>query len=169
MERTTTMTTKIKPIPEEFRTVTPVLVIRDAAEALEFYQRAFGAQVRGRLDRPDGKLMHACFKIGDSVIMIGEECPSHEGHAENCARSPADLRGTTVNLYLYFPDADKAFQQALRAGGKQVTPVEETFWGDRMGMIRDPYGHLWSIATRVRNLTPEEVKNRAHEEMTQKV
>jgi PhnB protein len=163
------MATPVKPIPEGQHAVTPVLVIRDAAEALEFYQRAFGATVNGRLDSPDGKLMHACFNIGDSRIMIGEECPKHEGHAENCVRSPSELEGTTVNLYLYVRDADTTFQQALRAGGKEIEPVEEKFWGDRVGMIRDPYGHVWSIATRVRNLTPEEVKTRAYEQFTQKV
>jgi PhnB protein len=159
------MATKVKTIPEGFHSVSPVLVIRDAAEALEFYTKAFGAKVAGRMDRPDGKLMHACIKVGDSAIMLGEECAPHEGHNENCPRSPADLRGTTVNLYLYVPDADKVFQQALRAGGREVMPVEEMFWGDRMGMIQDPYGHIWSIATHVRDLTPEQMKARQQEQM----
>lgn len=155
----------IKPIPEGYHSVSPILIIRGAAEALEFYQKALGARVVDRMDRPDGKLMHASIKIGDSIIMLGEECSQHEGHEENCARSPADLRGTTVNLYLYVPDADTVFQQAVKAGAREVMPVENQFWGDRMGAIRDPYGHIWFIGTHVQDLTPEEIKARAQEQM----
>ena len=157
------MDKKVDPIPQGYHSVSPILVIRNAAEAVSFYQRAFGAEAIIRQDRPDGKLMHAALKIGDSIVMLGEECEPHEGHAEECVRSPADMKGTTVSLYLYVRDADSVYQQALRAGGTEMMPMQEMFWGDRMGMIKDPYGHVWSIATHTESLTDEQITQRMQE------
>jgi len=147
-----------KPIPDGFHTINAILVLRDADRALEFYQQAFGAEVNFRMDRSDGKVGHAALKIGDSTIMLGEECPPHEGHEKDCVRSPADLKGTTVNLYLYVKDVDKIFNQAIQAGGQVMMPVEDMFWGDRMGMLRDPFGHCWSLATHIEDPAPEQIK-----------
>lgn len=152
------MEKRVEPIPPGYHSVSPVLVIRNADEALTFYNNAFGAELLFRLDRPDGKLMHAAIKIGDSILMLGEECAPHEGHAEECVRSPADLKGTTVNLYLYVQDADNVFRQALEAGAREMMPVEDMFWGDRMGMLRDPFGHIWSVATHITEPTEDQIK-----------
>ena len=154
------MDKKVDPIPQGYHSVSPILVSRNAAVAVSFYQQAFGAEVLFRQNRPDGKLMHAALKIGDSIVMLGEECAPHEGHAEECVRSPADLKGTTVSRDLYVRDADSVYQQAIQAGGAEMMPVQEMFWGDRMGMIKDPYGHVWSIATHTENLTEEQMKER---------
>jgi uncharacterized glyoxalase superfamily protein PhnB len=159
------MERKVKPIPPEYHSVSPVLIIRNAADAITFYMKAFDAEVMFRQDRPDGKLMHAALKIGDSVVMLGEECAPHEGHAEECVRAPADLKGTTVNLYLYVKDVDQIFRQALEAGAEPMMPVEDMFWGDRMGMVKDPYGHVWSVATHTQQLTQEQIEARMHEYM----
>lgn len=156
------MTNHIDPIPEGYHTVSPILVIRDAKAAMAFYEKAFGANVLFQQDRSDGKLMHAAIKIGDSILMLGEECAPHENH-DDCVRSPADLQGTTVSLYLYVEDADGVFRQALDAGARQMMPVEEMFWGDRMGMVCDPYGHVWSVATHTQNMTEEQMQQKMQE------
>lgn len=160
------MEKQIDPVPMGYHSVTPVLVLRNATAAIYFYQKAFNAEVQMLMDRPDGKLMHAVIKIGDSLLMMGEECAPHEGHAEECVRSPDDLRGTTVNLYIYVEDADRVFEQALQAGANEMMPVEDMFWGDRMGVVRDPYGHVWSIATHTRDLTDEQIQQQAQEFFT---
>lgn len=157
------MANRVEPIPRDYHSISPILVIRGAARAIDFYQKAFAADVLFRQDGPDGKLMHAALKIGDSVIMLGEECAPHEGHAEECVRSPEDLQGTTINLYLYTKDVDHVFERAVQAGGKEMMPVDNMFWGDRMGMIRDPFGHVWSVATHVEDLTPQQMEQRAQE------
>lgn len=157
---------QVDPVPAGYHTVSPILVIRKANEAVGFYQKAFGAEVLFQQDRPDGKLMHAALKIGDSIIMLGEECAPHEGH-EKCVRSPADLEGTTVSLYLYVNDADSFFQQALDAGAAEILGVQDTFWGDRMGMVRDPYGHVWAVATHTQDLTGEQMEQRMQEFFSQ--
>lgn len=156
------MKTDVKPIPDGYHTVSPILVLRDAKQALIFYQKAFGAKVLFQQDRPDGKLMHAAIQIGDSILMLGEECAPHEGH-EECVRSPADLKGTTVSLYLYVEDADRMYEQAIAAGAASMMPVEEMFWGDRMGMVCDPYGHAWSVATHTQDLTDEQMRQKMQE------
>lgn len=159
----TIMENRVDPIPPGYHSVTPVLVIRDAARAIAFYTTAFDAEVLCRLDRPDGKVMHAALKIGDSIIMLGEECAPHEGHREECVRSPHDLKGTTVNLYLYVRDPDSVFRKAVQAGADEMMPVEEMFWGDRMGMIRDPFGHVWSVAAHTQDLSDEHIRRRTQE------
>jgi len=150
-------------IPEGYHSITPILVLRGASEAIEFYKRAFDATVTSRMDRPDGKLMHAAMKFGDSLIMLGEECQPHEGHEQNCTRSPSDLQGTTISLYFYVKAVDEVFEQAVKAGARAVMPVTDMFWGDRAGMLMDPYGHSWFIATHIEDLTVQQMKERMEE------
>lgn len=156
------MADTVNPIPEGYHAISPILVIRGANEAIGFYQKAFGAEVLFQQDRPDGKLMHAALKIGDSIIMLGEECAPHERHDE-CVRSPEDLEGTSVSLYLYVKDADRVFRQAVQAGADEMMPMDDMFWGDRMGMVRDPYGHVWSVATHTQNLSDQQMQERMQE------
>lgn len=156
------MTQHVQPIPEGYHSISPILVIRDAKRAIDFYQKAFGAKVLFQQDRPDGELMHAAIKIGDSIVMLGEECAPHEGH-EDCVRSPDEVDGTTVNLYLYVNDVDDQFRQALDAGAQSLMHVEDMFWGDRVGMVRDPFGHIWSIAAHTQDLTEGQMQQRMQE------
>ncbi len=143
------------PIPAGFHVVTPALTTKDVEKAIGFYTRAFGAEERMRFLAPDQKgIMHAELKIGDSIIMLGEEHP-HMG-----CHGPESLGGTPVSLYLYVEDADHIFSQALAAGAKADKPVEDMFWGDRCGTLTDPFGHKWNVATHKENLTPDEIKKR---------
>ncbi len=155
-------------IPEGYHTVTPSLVIRGAKEALEFYKKTFGAEVTYCLDRPDGKVMHATMKIGNSILMISDECPPHEGHDTLCVRSPADVGGTTTNLYLYVKDADAAFNKAVNNGATVSMPIADMFWGDRVGMFKDPFGHFWSVATHTRDVSNQELAEGAKKFYSQK-
>jgi len=142
----------VKPIPEGVSTVTPHLICAEAASAIDFYKRAFGAQELFRLDGPDGKIMHAAIQIGNSRVMLAEESPKWRTFG------PKSLNGTPVSLHLYVEDADSFAQRAVEAGAKVVMPVSDAFWGDRYGQVEDPFGHRWSIATHVRDMTPEEIK-----------
>ncbi len=153
------MSQPTKGIPEGFHTITPHLVIRGAAEAIEFYKRALGAQELMRMPSPDGKIMHAELKIGDSILFLADEFPEQGA----CSRSPQTLGATTVTLMLYVPDVDTAFKRAVDAGAKTAMPVADMFWGDRYGSFTDPYGHTWGIATQKEVLTPIEVERRAKE------
>lgn len=150
-----------KPIPEGYRTVTPMLSVRDAAGAIDFYKRALNAQERFRMPGPDGKVAHAELQIGDSVIMLGEEDPSR-----GCA-SPASLKGTPVTFYLYLPDVDAAFKRATGAGATVRMAVSNMFWGDRYGEVEDPFGYRWGLATHVEDLTPEEIARRGRAAMAE--
>lgn len=157
------MAKKAKPIPKDYHTITPHLSVQNGSQAIEFYKKAFGAEEVYRLDRPDGKLMHAELKIGDSIFMLGDECDSpHPGH-ENCCRSPQALKGTTVNLFMYVKNVDAVVKQALEAGAKEVMPVTDMFWGDRTGQILDPAGHMWMIATHIEDVEPKEMERRARD------
>jgi len=151
------MPNPVKAIPDGYHTVTPALTVRDGAKAVEFYKRAFGAREAFRMDGPNGKLMHAELKIGDSSIMLGEE------NLQWGAQSPEFLKGTPVSLYLYVPNVDAAFAQAVAAGAKALKPVDDMFWGDRQGEVSDPFGHRWSLATHKEDLTPEQIKQGAQE------
>lgn len=162
------MEKKGRAIPEGYHTVTPNLIIRGAQEALEFYKRTFDAEVTSLLKRPDGKVMHAEIRIGDSTLMIADECPPHEGHETDCVRSPSDVGGTTVNLYLYVKDPDAALNKAVNNGATVSMAVEDMFWGDRVGMFKDPFGHFWSVATHTRDVSPEEMKREAEKFYSQK-
>lgn len=145
----------VKPIPEGYHTITPYLTIRDAARAIEFYQRAFGAALRLRMDQPNGNVGHAEMTLGDSNFMLSEESP------ETGCHSPASLQGTTGSLFVYVPDVDAAFARAVKAGAKPVMPVSDMFWGDRYGALVDPFGHRWSLATHKEDLTQEQISQRA--------
>jgi len=147
---------KVKPIPEGFHTLTPHLVIRDAKRAIDFYKRAFGAQPLGPAHlTPDGKVMHATLKIGDSVLMLNEEFP------EAGARSPQSLGGSPVTINIYAEDVDRLFNQAVSAGATITMPLKDQFWGDRYGVVADPFGHKWSLCTHIEDVAPEELEKRA--------
>ncbi|HEX7682605.1 MAG TPA: VOC family protein [Trinickia sp.] len=152
------MTSSVKPIPEGMHTVTPQLVCANAAEAIAFYAKAFGAIELFRMPAPSGRLAHAQIKIGDSVVMLTDESP------ECGAAGPKTLKGSPVSLYLYFEDADKAFDRAVAAGATVKMPLADMFWGDRWGYVEDPFGHVWHIASRKREPTMEEMQ-RAMAEM----
>jgi uncharacterized glyoxalase superfamily protein PhnB len=142
----------VKPIPEGFRTVTPHLVCDGAAEAIEFYKKAFGAVEIARLPAPNGRIMHAQVRIGDSPVMLVDENP------ECGSAAPTTLKGSPVSIHLYVNDADAFAARAAAAGAKVLMPVSEQFWGDRFGVLQDPYGHLWSVATHVRDVGPDEMR-----------
>lgn len=145
-----------KPIPEGYHSVTPALVVKDARKALEFYKKAFGAEEREVFATPDGKVMHAEFKIGDCILMLGEENPQWPDH-----KSPESLHGSPVSLNIYLGDADAAYKKAVSAGAKGVKPPEDAFWGDRFGMVRDPFGYDWGLLTRVKDVSHEDMKKAA--------
>lgn len=144
----------VKPIPDGYHSVTPYLIVNDGARALEFYQQAFGATEAVRMDAPGGKIMHAEIRIGDSYVMLADECP------EMGFRSPQSLGGAAVSLLVYVEDADACFNQAVAAGAKELKPVQNQFYGDRSGTISDPFGHVWTIATHVEDVAPEEMERR---------
>lgn len=152
---------KVAPIPPGYHTVTPYLVCRDAGKAIDFYAKAFGAKEIVRMPGPDGKLMHGEFRIGDSMVMIGEEMPAMG------AKSPQTLGGSAVNIHLYVPNVDKTFAQAVAAGCTVTMPLADQFWGDRYGKLSDPYGHLWGLATHKENLTGKQLAQRQEEFFSQ--
>jgi PhnB protein len=149
----------VKPIPEGFHTVTPSLVVRDAAKAIDFYKKVFNAQERMRLPGPEGKILHAEIKIGDSIIFITDEFPGAN------TKSPQTLGGCTGTVNIYVEDVDKIYQQAIAAGGKQTMEVADQFWGDRYGSFMDPFGHVWGVATHKEDLSAEQMKKRMDEFM----
>jgi PhnB protein len=141
-----------RPIPEGMHTVTPHLVCAGAADAIEFYKKAFNAVELSRMPGPGGKLMHASIRIGDSVVMLVDEMP------EWGSLGPKALKGTGVFIHLYVDDVDAFSARAAAAGAKVTMPVADMFWGDRYGQFEDPFGHRWSIATHVRDMTPGEMR-----------
>ena len=143
---------KPDPIPAGMHSVTPHLVCAGAAEAIEFYKKAFNAQELGRVPGPQGKLMHAMIKIGDSTLMLVDEFPEFD------TLGPKARNGASVTLHLYVEDADVQFNQAVSAGCSVRMPLSDMFWGDRYGVVQDPFGHLWSIATHIRDVSPEEIQ-----------
>ena len=140
------------PIPEGYRTLTPFLICKGAKEALAFYPRAFAGEVLSQLEGPDGKLMHAALRIGDSILMVTEECPAMGGF------DPQHLGGSPVTVHLSVADADAWFARAAAAGATPLMPVTEMFWGARYGVFKDPYGHSWSVGQQVKDLSPEEIQ-----------
>ena len=146
-----------RPVPEGYHTLTPGLVVHNAAEAIEFYKRAFGARELGRMSAPDGQtIWHAELQIGDSRLMLGDEFPDMGD-----VRAPKSLGGTASSLHIYVEDADAAFQRAVEAGATVSMPVMDAFWGDRYGKVTDPFGHQWGIATRQEEVSDEEMQRRA--------
>jgi PhnB protein len=151
----------VQPIPEGYRSVNVILTVDDAAKAIDFYKQAFGAEEISRLPMGD-KIGHAELQIGDTRFMLNDEFPDMGN------LSPKSRGGTTFGLIIYTDDADSAFQRAIDAGGKQTMPVENHFWGDRMGSLTDPFGHKWSIATHVEDVPPEQYEERMKASMTEK-
>ena len=152
------MTTLKRPVPEGFHTITPHLELRDAARAIEFYKKAFGAVEITRQSGPDGKsIMHCQLRIGDSMLLL------HDEYAESGGESPQTLEGSPVTLHLYVDDADAAVERAVKAGARVDMPVQDMFWGDRYCQITDPFGHHWSIAHKVTELSPEQIRKGAAE------
>ena len=142
----------VAPIPAGYHSVTPYLIVKDAVKALDFYKRAFGATELLRLDNPDGTIAHGEFKIGDSPVMFAE---AMEGY-----RDPKAIGGSPVSFMIYVPDVDRVFARAIAAGATEQRPVADQFYGDRTGTLVDPFGHVWSIATHVEDVSPEEMDRR---------
>jgi PhnB protein len=148
------MAGKVKPIPEGYHSVTPYLIVDGAAAAIEFYKKIFGAIEVVRMPAPGGRIGHAEIKIGDSHVMLADENP------EMNARSPKSVGGSSISLLLYVENVDKIVERAVAAGAKLERPVEDKFYGDRMGGIVDPFGHLWYVGTHIEDVSPEEMKKR---------
>ena len=144
----------VNAIPQGYHAVTPYLFIKGAADAIEYYKKVFGATERMRMPGPNGRIMHAEIEIGDSTVMISDENPQVN------SRSPQTIGGTSCCLHVYVKDVDTTVQAAANAGAKITQPVENRFYGDRTGTLIDPFGHMWSIATHIEDVTPEEMKKR---------
>lgn len=149
------MATKVKPIPDGYTAVTPYLTIKGAAEAIEFYKKAFGATETMRMPMPDGKVAHAEIRIGNSVIMLHDEAPQWD------ALSPPSIGGTASSIMLYVDDVDAVVKRALEAGATSTMEVADQFYGDRAGGVKDPFGHKWHIATHIEDVAPDEMSRRA--------
>jgi PhnB protein len=151
---------QVKPVPEGYHTVIPYIVVEGGNAAIEFYKRAFGAKERFRMGGPDGKVSHAEIEIGDSVVMLSDAFP------ERGVKAPAKGdAGTPFGVFLYIPDVDAVFKKAVDAGATVTMPLENQFWGDRYGRLRDPFGHEWHLATHVEDVSPEEMGKRAQAAM----
>ena len=146
---------KVKPIPDEYRGATPYLIVKEAARAIEYYKNAFGAREVMRIEEPDGRIGHAELRIGAAPIMLADEFP------EMNFLSPASLGGTPVNILVYVEDVDAMVRRATAEGAKLLRPVAHQFYGDRAGVLKDPFGHSWSFATHIEDVSPEEMKRRA--------
>lgn len=142
---------EVQKIPSGFHTITPTIFVKGAAQAIEFYKQALGAEEISRHATPDGKVMHGELQVGDSRLFICDEFPEWD------ALSPETRGGNTGAFYLYVENSDAAFDRAVSAGAKVIMPVSDTFWGDRVGAISDPYGHKWNFSTHVRDVTEEEM------------
>ena len=143
---------KVKPIPDGMHTITPYLICDGAADAIAFYQQAFGAVEKFRLPDGRGKIMNAMIQIGDSSLMLNDEFP------EMGMLGPKSLKGSPVTIHLFVEDVDASVKRAVDAGAKITMPVADMFWGDRYGALMDPFGHLWSVATHLRDMSPEEIQ-----------
>jgi PhnB protein len=152
---------EVAPIPPGYSTVTPYLVCREAAKAIDFYKKAFGAKERLRMGGPDGKIAHAEISIGKSIVMVGDEAP------QMGATAPPTIGGTAVGLFIYSENVDKAYAKAIAAGATSEQPPTDMFWGDRYCKLADPFGHKWSIATHTEDLSPKEMARRTAEAMAQ--
>ncbi len=146
--------TGVKPIPEGYRSITPYLVVKGANRAIDFYKQAFGATEIMRMPGPNNTIMHAELRIGDSVIMLADEMPGAP------YRSPEAFGGSPVSLMIYIDDVDNVFSRALSLGARQVREVQDQFYGDRSGNLVDPFGHVWTVATHVEDVAPDEIERR---------
>jgi uncharacterized glyoxalase superfamily protein PhnB len=149
----------VKAVPEGYHTITPHLTVRDAKRAIEFYKQAFGAVAKGAMPGPDGKIMHAEVRIGDSIIMLADEFP------EFGSLSPQTTGGSGTGLHIYIEDVDAAFDRAVKAGATVEMPVADMFWGDRYGKLKDPFGHKWSIGTHTKDMSMDEMHKGMDEAM----
>ena len=150
---------EVQPIPAGFHTLTPHLTVRDADKALEFYKNALGAEVLNVARTPDGKVLHAMLRIGDSPLMLNDEFPEMGG------LSPLSTGGAGVTIHIYTDNVDQAFDRAVNAGAKVRMPLMDQFWGDRYGIVTDPFGHSWSLATHIKDMSPEEMQQGQEEAM----
>jgi PhnB protein len=147
-----------KPIPDGYHSITPSFTFKDCRKAIDFYKQAFGAKLLDLFPRPDGQgAMHATIQIGNSIVMMGDEMTA----AENCPKSAETTGSSPISLYLYVPDADASFQQAIAAGAEATMPVADMFWGDRCGTLTDPFGYTWMVATHKQDLTSDEIRKGA--------
>jgi len=147
---------KVSPIPEGYTSVTPYLIVKDAAKAIEYYTKVFGAKEIFRMDGPNGKVGHAELQIGNARIMLADENPSMgQGHS-----SATSIGSSPVSLYLYIPDVDRVVERAVAEGAKIIKPIQDQFYGDRSGFVQDPFGHFWGIATHVEDVSPQEMEAR---------
>jgi uncharacterized glyoxalase superfamily protein PhnB len=150
----------VKPIPEGFHSITPHLIVRDSKAAIDFYQKAFGAQLQGGIAyMPDGRVMHAMVKIGDSLLMLNDEFPEH---GVTAPKAPE----TGVSLHIYVDNVDSVFDRAVNAGAQVKMPLADMFWGDRYGKVLDPFGHQWTLGTHIKDMTQEEMKTAMDEAMS---
>jgi len=149
------MAKKAQAIPEGYHTVTPSLFVRGAGQAIDFYKKAFGAEELMRFAGPDGSIMHAEIRVGDSTLMLADEMPEQGG------RSPKSLGGSAVSFFIYGDNVDAAWKRAMDAGATEVMPLADQFWGDRAGCLEDPFGHRWWLGQHMEDLTPEEIKKNA--------
>jgi uncharacterized glyoxalase superfamily protein PhnB len=155
------MAKKAPAIPKGYHTVTPSLFVAGAAKAIDFYKKALGAEELMRFPGPDGKIMHAEIKVGDSIIMLADEMPDMGG------RGPKSIGGTPVSFFVYGENVDAAWKRAVDAGAKEVVPLADQFWGDRTGCLEDPFGHQWWLAQHVEDLTPEQIRKNAEAHFSQ--
>jgi PhnB protein len=149
------MTKKAQAIPSGYHTVTPSIVVAGAGKAIDFYKKALGAEEKMRFPGPDGTVMHAEIRIGDSIIMLGDEMPGQGG------KGPKSYGGTPVSFFIYSENVDAAWKRAVDAGGKPIMPLADQFWGDRAGCFEDPFGHRWWLAQHIQDMTPEELRKSA--------
>jgi len=152
------MAGNVKAVPQGMNTITPHLVVRDAAKAIDFYKKAYGAEVRGVHQTPDGKVMHAELMIGNSMVFLADEFPG----MGNC-KSPQSMGGTSITLNLYTENVDQMFDRAVKAGAKVTMPLSNQFWGDRYGQLADPFGHSWALAQHIEDVPREEMERRGRE------
>jgi PhnB protein len=146
-----------QPVPEGYHTITPYLAVDDASAAIDFYQRALRAKERARMSGPGGSVMHAELEIGDSLVMLSDPFP------QASTRPPKELGGTSVSIFVYVKDIDALYKQAVDAGATSLMEPDDMFWGDRFGSVQDPFGHTWTIATHVEDVSPEEMEKRSQE------
>ena len=149
----------VKPIPEGYNTLSPSLIVDGAADAIEFYKRAFGATERGIMNGPDGRIAHAELQVGDSVLMLSDPFPMQN------TKPPKELGGTPVTIFMYVEDVDAVFKQAIDAGGRSTMDPDDMFWGDRFASLDDPFGHSWALATHIEDLSEEEMRQRGEKAM----
>jgi PhnB protein len=149
------------PIPEGYHSLTPYLAVEDASRAIEFYKDAFGAEEVIRMPGPDGSVAHAELQIGDSKLMLSDPFP------QSNVRPPSERGGPTASIFMYVNDADATFEQAQKAGATVVAELEDMFWGDRFGSLADPFGHVWSVATHIEDLSEEEIAERSKAAMAE--